>query len=180
MKSLALFPLLAVLATSAFGASPAAAPTTDPSADGTTTNTSEATGPKRFWQATLPGGSYMVAIDRISSISEQTYMLDGAVVVHEVDIDTMGQALARFYYIEPPSTPSTAAATLVSRGQQALDEFGKRTGNDSANMVTKKYPETTHAKCIEFRLADQTEIDALLKSVKNAWLTGIGVVFTVK
>ena len=32
---------------------------------------------RRFWQASLPGGHYMVALDRISNISMHEYVLDG-------------------------------------------------------------------------------------------------------
>ncbi|MEI7928404.1 MAG: hypothetical protein WCH40_07625 [Verrucomicrobiales bacterium] len=164
------------------------APAADPAGNGNgtgTTNptdakTAESDGPRHFWQASVPGGNYMVAIDRISSISMQTYMLDAAVVVHEVTIDTTGQALARFYYIEPPVTPSGGANQLIDRGRQVVDQIGKRTGNDSGTMVVKKYPETTHAKTVEYRLLSETELDALYKSLKDTWETGRGRRFTVK
>ena len=41
----------------------------------------------------------MVSLARISSVSMSTYHVKGA-VVHEVDIETMGAALTRFYAIE--------------------------------------------------------------------------------
>lgn len=155
-------------------------PTTDPTANASETNTGESDGPRRFWQASVPGGNYMVAIDRISSISMQTYMLDGALVVHEVTVDTSGQALARFYYIEPPSSPATGVNQALTRGRQVVDQLGKQTGNDSANMVVKKYPETTHAKTVEYRLQSQAELESLYKSLKDTWETGRGRKFTVK
>ena len=34
--------------------------------------------PTRFWKASLPGGAYMVALDRISSVAKHTYVVDGA------------------------------------------------------------------------------------------------------
>lgn len=184
MKSFALLPAIVALL-----ASPLGAQTPDPNAStqggsgtGTSTDgkTAETDGPRRFWQASVPGGDYMVAIDRISSISMQTYMLDAAVVVHEVTIDTTGQALARFYYIEPPSAPGTGANQIIERGRQVVDQIGKRTGNDSGTMVVKKYPETTHAKCVEYRLLDVAELNALYKSLKDTWETGRGRKFTVK
>src|SRR5690606_9670201 len=64
-------------------------------------SSSDTTGPRRFWQANLAGGHYMVAIDRISSVSRHSYVLDGAVIVDEVTVDTLGQALARFYFLKP-------------------------------------------------------------------------------
>ena len=69
----------------------------------------------RFWQASLPGGHYMVALDRISSVSRHQYVLDGAVIVDEVTVDALGQALARFYFIQP----ITAAASGNSAGAAA-------------------------------------------------------------
>ena len=73
----------------------------DPPAADTTEKAGESAGPNRFWQATLGGGHFMVALDRIASVSRQKYVLDGAVIVDEVTVDTVGQALARFYYITP-------------------------------------------------------------------------------
>ncbi len=187
MKTFALLPAIVALLASPLGAQ-TAGPTADPSGNangsGTTTSpdgkTAETDGPRRFWQASVPGGDYMVAIDRISSISKQTYLLDAAVVVHEVTIDTTGQALARFYYIEPPSSPATGANQIIERGRQVVDQIGKRTGNDAGTMVVKKYPETTHAKCVEYRLLDEAELSALYKSLKDTWETGRGRKFTVK
>jgi hypothetical protein len=185
MKSFALFPFLLMLLTASLGAqtpnteTPNTGDNPAPAAD-SASKASESDGPRRFWQANVPGGNYMVAIDRISSISMQTYMLDGELVVHEVTIDTSGQALARFYYIDPPSSAVTGANLAIERGREVLDQIGKRTGNHSATMVVKKYPETTHAKCIEYRLLDIGELNALYKSLKDTWETGRGRNFTVK
>jgi len=136
--------------------------------------------PRRFWQATLPGGHYMVALDRITSISQQTYLLDGAVVVHEIDVDTVGQALARFYFLEPVKSPSSAANQIIERGREILEKEGERSGTDVATMVVKKYPETTHAKCLEYRLERAEDLDALYKSLREAWESGKGRKFTLK
>lgn len=176
MKSLRLLPLYAMLLSVS-----ASAQTT--SSDSSTQDASKGTendGPRRFWQASVPGGEYMVAIDHIVSISRQTYLLDGALVVHEIDVETNGQALARFYYVEPPSTPSGTASQVIDRSKQVLEELGKRTSIDTQNMVTKKYPETTHSKCIEYRLTGVAELDSLYKSVKDAWESGKGRKFTIK
>ena len=143
-------------------------------------NSNSEDGPKRFWQATLPGGHYMVAIDRIASISQQTYLLDGGIVVHEVNVDTNGQALARFYYLEPPKTSSSTASQIAERGRELVNEAGQRTGTNVQDMVMKKYPETTHAKCVEYRLKDEKELDALYKSLRETWESGKGRKFTVK
>jgi hypothetical protein len=47
-------------------------------------------------------------------------------------------------------------------------------------MVHKTYPVTTHAKTIEFRVSDLGTLDALVSSVRRAWLDGKGRRFNVK
>lgn len=175
MKAAPLFLALSLLSAPAFAQNTPTEPTDE---FGKKTNEEEAN--RRFWQATLPGGHYMVAVDRIVSISKQEYLLDGAVVVHEVTVDTVGQALARFYYLEPLKTPSTAVNSVVERGRELIDQAGQRGGTDAQNMVVKKYPETTHAKTIEYRLLSAGELDALYKSVQDTWESGRGRKFTVK
>jgi hypothetical protein len=145
-----------------------------------TKSNSDEDGPRRFWQAILPGGHYMVAIDRIASISRQTYLLDGGVVVHEVNVDTNGQTLGRFYYLEPPKTSSSTATQVIERSRELIDEAGQRSGTNAQDMVMKKYPETTHAKCAEYRLTSEKELDALYKSLRETWESGKGRKFTVK
>lgn len=135
-----------------------------------------------FWQATLPGGTYVVSLDRITSVSRHSYLLDGALVVDEVTVDTLGQALARFYFIMPvgTATSSTAAATIIERGKGLLDAAGQRAGLQVDNMVIKKYPETTHARTIEYRLETAAQLTALFSSAKDAWQSGRGGQFKIQ
>jgi len=144
--------------------------------------TSETTGPKRFWQSSLPGGDYVVALDRISSISKHSYIIDGNLRVTEVVIDTNGNSLARFYYIIPVSedSGSTAGAGLTTRGKELLDKVGERTGTNLNTAVMKQYPTTTHAKTVEFRVSDEGDLDKLFRSVRNAWFKGSGKKFSIK
>jgi hypothetical protein len=150
-----------------------AAPT-DPAAK----KTNEEQGNRRFWQASLPGGSITIALDRITSISKHEYLLDGAVVVTEVTIDTIGQALVRFYYLQPPGQGGAVStpARVIERSRELLDAAGQRAGvgQNMSDMVAKKYPETTHAKEIEYRLADMKQLDALYQSAQAAWESGRG------
>lgn len=140
----------------------------------------------RFWQATLPGGHYMVALDRISSVSRHQYVLDGALLVDEVTVDALGQALARFYFIQPitdaakGTSAGAAAARLVDRGSELIDKAAGTAGVDIHQMVVKKFPETTHSKTIEYRLLSVEELGALHNSVRSAWENGRGRKFTVK
>jgi len=140
------------------------------------TKTGDSVGPNRFWQATLAGGHYMVALDRIVSVSRHKYVLDGAVVVDEVNVDTVGQALVRFYFISPITDEmrSNALTELADRGKELIDKAAQRGGTEIQNMVVKKYPETTHAKIVEYRLLSESDLSSLYKSVSNAWETGKG------
>ena len=139
-------------------------------------------GPGRFWQATLKGGHFMVALDRIASVSRHKYVLDGAVIVDEVTVDTVGQALARFYFITPITNAVAAntASGIAARGQELLDKAAERVGTEAHEMVVKKYGVSSHAKSIEYRLLSAKELDALYASVCNAWETGRGRKFATK
>jgi hypothetical protein len=154
--------------------------------DGTTPNkpkAGESSGPTRFWQASLAGGSFMVALDKISSVSRAKYLLDGAVIVDEVTVDTVGQALARFYFITPvtDALPGTTASELSKRGRELVDKAAERAGNSELpSMVIKKYPDTTHAKSVEFRLNSEADLAALYSSVKSCWESGRGRQFNAK
>ncbi len=157
-------------------------PTADPAdATGTTPNTdpsktTDSTRPNRFWQATLAGGQYLVALDRIVSVSRHKYVLDGTVIVDEVNVDTVGQALVRFYFISPitDEMKSNALTELADRGKELIDKAAQRGGTEIQNMVVKKYPETTHAKIVEYRLMSESDLSSLYGSVSTAWETGKG------
>lgn len=142
--------------------------------------------PNRFWQANVNGGQYMVALDRITSISRHRYLIDGGIVVDEVTVDTVGQSLVRFYYMSPltdtmkGSGTGAVAARIVDRGRELVDRAGEITGSNAHNMVVKKFPETTHARSIEYRIESAGELSALHSSARTAWETGRGRKFTIK
>ena len=124
----------------------------------------------------------MVALDRIASVSRHKYVLDGALVVDEVTVDTVGQALARFYFITPitDSAPGASVAGIANRGRELLEKAAEHAGLDVQNMVMKKYPETSHAKSIEYRMLSAADLTALYGSVRSAWETGRGRQFATK
>jgi len=143
--------------------------------------------PKRpFWEASLPGGHFQVAISKIVSVSLHEYVLDGSVVVTEMTVDTVGQALPRFYFIEPVSDRASGTGTgnaisaIVDRGMELVQKASERTGSDLQDMVHKKYGLTTHVKNIEYRVYDTTELSALYNSVRRAWETGRGRKVTIR
>ncbi len=147
-----------------------------------TEKTGDSPGPTRFWQASVEGGNFMVALDRIVSVSRHQYLLDGAVIVDEVTIDTTGQALARFYFISPVTDagPDNALSKAADRGRELVDKAASRAGTGVQDMVVKKYPDTTHAKSLEYRMASEKQLSALLGSVRSSWETGRGRKFTAK
>lgn len=136
---------------------------------------------KGFWQGTMPGGSYLVALSRITSVSKHEYLLDGNLIVTEVTIDTLGDSTIRVYQITPAAQYGNLATgrKIVERGKDLLDRAGQRTGADVNNMVHKQYPTTTHSKTIEYRVKDLGTLDALLNSVRTAWISGKGRKFVV-
>lgn len=145
-------------------------------------NTKETVGPRRFWQASLPGGHYMVALDRISSISKHTYIMEGGLSVTEVVVDTSGNSLCRFYHIAPISDKalSGAAKGITERGKGIVDQITKPTGINPGSTVTKHYPTTTHAKTIEFHISSEADLTALYESVKKSWTNNRGVKISIQ
>lgn len=145
-------------------------------------NVKETDDHKRFWQASLPGGHYMVAIDRIASISMHEYLLDGQLVVNEIVVDTNGRGLARFYHVATvaENSASGTARRVVEKGQELLDRAGQKVGTDVHEMVQKNYPTTSHAGMIEFRISDLRDLQAIYKSLKSAWESGKGRKITLK
>lgn len=135
-----------------------------------------------FWQGALPGGSYLVALNKITSISKHEYLLDGNLIITEVTIDTLGDTTLRVYQITPAAQQGSLAtpSKVVERGRDLLDRVGQRTGADLESMVHKQYPTTTHSKTIEFRVKDLGTLSALHGSATKAWTTGKGRKFSVK
>jgi len=186
-KKLLLALSIIVLATPAPLIAQTPPPNPNPNPTSTSTaKTDDTQQPNRFWQASVGGGHYMVAIDRISAISRHKYLLDGAIVVDEVTVDALGQALARFYFLAPVSEALTgnaagnAASRIVERGRELVDKTAADAGTDVHNMVVKKFPETTHAHTIEYRVLSAEELTGLYSSVRTAWETGRGRKFTIK
>ena len=95
-------------------------------------------------------------------------------------------ALARFYYISPitdaasGSGTGAAAARVAERGAELLDKAARTAGTGIHEMVVKKFPETTHARTIEYRLLSAEELTSLHQSIRSAWESGRGRKFNVK
>ena len=72
----------------------------------------------------------------------------------------------------------SSAQRLAQRARDLGDRVGKVTGA-SPDMVQKSYPTTTHAKTIEFRVAERATLDALYASLNQAWREGSGRRFAI-
>ena len=144
-------------------------------------NTEETEGPKRFWQASLAGGEYMVALDRISSVSIHQYVLDTQLLITEVVVDTNGRALARFYHIASVAEDSASAlgGTLAKRGSDLLERAGQRAGTNVLDLAQKNYPTTSHAGMVEYRILNVDDLQALFRSLKGSWESGKGRRITI-
>lgn len=135
-----------------------------------------------FWQGDLPGGNYLVALSKITSISKHEYLLDGNLIVTEVNIDTLGDTTMRVYQITPAAEYGTLASPqrVIERGKELLERAGQRTGADLETMVHKQYPTTTHTKTVEYRVKSLQTLGALHDSARTAWVSGKGRKFTVQ
>jgi len=145
-------------------------------------NTDVTTSSKRFWEAAVPGGNYTVALDKISSVSIHSYIVSKSMIVHEVNVQTVGTGLVRFYTFEVPGESSDAniAKNLIDRGKSIMEQGGSRAGIDTNTTVEKEYPITTHAHTIEYRLFDKGDLDQLYNSIKRSWKENRGRKFTIK
>lgn len=141
----------------------------------------EGEGNKRFWQATVPGGSYMVALDHITSVSIHEYVLNAQLLVNEVVIDTDGRALVRFYHVASVLEGGATATggRIVERGRELIDRAGQRAKIDYHNLAQKDYPTTSHAGMIEYRILNLADLKALYKNAQSAWESGKGKTITL-
>jgi hypothetical protein len=132
-----------------------------------------------MWRCNLPGGSYSVALRAMVSVSSHEYLVDGVARVTEVNIDTVGNALARFYYIEPqtPNSPIGLGQATIEKAQQLLQQGAERTGQDVWQKVVKNYPTTTHAHTIEYRVTDKDTLSKLYTSAEAALRLNQNTVF---
>ncbi len=136
------------------------------------------TNPK-VWEAELPGGNYVVRVDRISSVSIHEYVVDGIAIVREVNIGTDTAGMVRFYSLVPVVEDSSVGAvgSVLERVKAAGSAASaKITGQDESltEKVQKNYPGTTHARTIEFRIPTPEALEALYGSAKDALIKGRG------
>jgi hypothetical protein len=124
-----------------------------------------------LFRAQLPGGIYEVAVRNMVSVSSHEYLVDGAVRVVEMNIDTLGSILARFYFLEPniPNTPGNIGTVAIDKAQQLLTQAADKTGQDAWKKVVKNYPTTTHARTVEYRLQSREDLNKIFEAAEEAF-----------
>ena len=130
-----------------------------------------------IWKCSLPGGTYEVALRSIVSVSIHEYLANGVARVNEVNIDTAGSALVRFYFLEPltPNSPIGFGQSAIDKAKELLTEAAERAGQEEVwKKVVKDYPTSTHAHTIEYRVETKEQLDKIFKSAESAFRTGRG------
>ncbi|MEM1059463.1 MAG: hypothetical protein AAGK14_09470 [Verrucomicrobiota bacterium] len=129
------------------------------------------------WKAELPGGEYIVKLDRIASISLHDYTVDGTLAVSEMTITTDTSVTARFYYLEPKQLSGVGGAgdgamrTIQDKATETMRRLNQDAAETMMNEVIKTYPLTTHAHMVEYRMTSRDSLKAAYDSATKAWLT---------
>ncbi len=162
-------PILSAVPCAHAQTTPAPAP---PGGDADDDEDSDNDGIRGWWECECPGGTFVVKLDQISSLSKHTYVVDGAARVYEVTVSTSGPVIGRFYYIEPVTDESPLAIGKVTldRLRSIAEGISDRTGtSDVWTEVVKNYPETTHAKTSEYRLSGVDQIEKIYAHAYRVW-----------
>ena len=126
-----------------------------------------------LFRAKLPGGIYEVAVRAMVAVTSHEYVVDGIARVTEVNVDTQGSLLARFYYIEPttPNSPLGLGQATIDKAQELLKQATEKTGQDVWKKVVKNYPTTTHAHTVEYRVESKDELNKIYEAAEEAFRT---------
>ncbi len=125
-----------------------------------------------FWEVETSGGRFVARLDQITSVSQHEYLIDGAVKVYECTVDTDGNVTARFYFLEPVTDNSsvTSGSATISRLKDIANQVTTKVGmGEMDTIVTKHYPDTTHAKTTEFRMKYKETIGQIYDHCRKVW-----------
>jgi hypothetical protein len=124
-----------------------------------------------LFRAKLPGGMYQVAVHAIVAVTSHEYVVDGIARVTEVNVDTNGSLLARFYYIEPqtPNSPLGLGTATIEKAEELFKQAANKTGQDVWKKVIKNYPTTTHARTVEYRVQKREDLDKIFLGAEEAF-----------
>lgn len=132
-------------------------------------------GPQGFLSIDYKGGRFVTPFRSIVSISRHDFLVDAGGKVHELTIDTHGSVIARYYYLESPldANPLNAAQIVNSRIEKIRGMVEERTGQDT-RMVVKHYPDTTHAKTVEFNVSSIEQLERIYDHIYDDWVVKNG------
>lgn len=124
-----------------------------------------------IFRATLPGGVYAASVRSIVSVSTHEYLVDGVARVTEVNVETTGSLLVRFYYLEPntPPGPGSLGTAAVEKAQELFARGAEKAGVDTWKKVTKSYPATTHSRTVEYRLNTKDDAKKIFDGADEAF-----------
>lgn len=116
----------------------------------------------------------VLSISSIVSIAKHRFMLNGALPVSEVTIDTVGNNSLRFYYVNNQQDSPTAPPTDVRSGarqaaQQAAAEINGEVSTGKSNLPSVQYPDGVYAHTIEYQVSSSGALDTLFTSALAAW-----------
>lgn len=132
----------------------------------------------RHWEFRGDSGQAIIALSAMVSVSMHEYVIDGAAFVVECTIDTTGNQTLRFYYVEPLAENALTDAVKEGAKQvsaaavEILGADGRATPVDLEKMVTKHYPQTTHAKTTEYRFKNRANVQRVYSHALNAIARG--------
>jgi len=141
----------------------------------TSTNTPVNVSRMALWNCKFADGNYYsVSLGAIDSVSQHEYLLDGTLRVVEVTVATRGSTQARFYVLEKPSLdtgglPGQSLADGMGRVAEEIASRAPGTVKTVTNSVVKKFPETSHAKIIEYRISDRDTLKKLFDHLLRRW-----------
>jgi len=133
----------------------------------------------------VPDGGYQVDLRQVTSVSVHRYLVDGAMQVDELTVDTLGNTVARFYVTGPNEgvqAPRGVGQSLIDQAENKLQDVKKRAGllEWMDRAVIKSYPTTTHAHTVEFRFQSREQLMELYQAISESWDKTQAGTFTVE
>jgi len=128
-------------------------------------------GPRGFLSINYKGGRFVMPFRSIVSISRHEFLVDGGGKVHELTVDTNGSVIARYYYLSTvlENNPLNAAQIVNNRMKKLENTAKNRTGEDT-RAVVKHYPDTTHAKTVEFNVSSLEHLERIYDHIYQDWV----------
>jgi len=135
-----------------------------------------------FWECRLPGGTYIVRVSAISSVSTHEYLVDGTTRVTEVTVASDSSVVARFYHIELPipKSPVGVGQSLIDHAKERIEQTAERFDDAPVwQRVVKSYPLATHAHTVEYRIVKKKDTERIFKSLRSSIKSGIGRILKI-